>query len=407
MGDIGLAHGGVAIVAASDPGTLPSFREEVRAWLADNCPASMRTPCPPAELAWGGRHPSYPNPDTKLWLDRMAARGWTVPTWPVEYGGAGLPQVEADILAEELERIGARAPLFSFGLWMLAPVLLEFASEAQKRRFLPEIARGEIRWCQGYSEPGAGSDLASLRTSAVRDSGVFVVNGSKIWTTYADKSDWIFALVRTDSGAKHRGISFLLIDLDSPGIERRPIELISGASDFCQTFFTDVRVPVEQLVGPENGGWEIAKRLLQYERQNVAGDGFGTKDQTPLEDVVRERLGSPLPPDLRDKLAAHRMRAEALALFVEKNQRRVEAEGADPLVSVIKIAAARENQARSELLIEALGLDVLRADLGGDDDLQGETKAWMRSKANSIEGGTTEINLNILAKAVLRLPSIG
>ena len=191
---------------------LDAFREETRAWLEENCPASMRTPTPENEVVWGGRRQEWVNPDSKIWLERMAERGWTVPRWPTVYGGGGLSADEDKILQEELRRIRARSPLESFGIWMLGPALLEFASEEQKLHYLPQIARGEIRWCQGYSEPGYGSDLAGLQTKAEDMGDYYLVNGSKIWTSYADMADWIFCLVRTDSDApKHEGISFLLV----------------------------------------------------------------------------------------------------------------------------------------------------------------------------------------------------
>jgi len=208
--------------------TLDAFRAETRAWLAENCPASMRTPMAEDEVAWGGRRAVWKNPETKLWLDRMAARGWTAPTWPAEYGGGGLTAEQARILAQELKNIGARPPLFSFGVWMLGPVLLEYATEAQKQEHLPKIAAGKIRWCQGYSEPGAGSDLASLQTKCEDKGDHFLINGQKIWTSYADQADWIFCLVRTDTTRKHEGISFVLFDMATRGVETRPIQLISG-----------------------------------------------------------------------------------------------------------------------------------------------------------------------------------
>jgi len=188
---------------------------------------------------WGGRRAVFDHPDQKVWLDRMAERGWTAPTWPREYGGGGLSHEQALVLADEMRSLGCRRPLKSFGVWMLGPVLLEFASEEQKRAHIPPIVRGEIRWCQGYSEPGAGSDLASLAARAALDGDEYVVSGHKIWTSHADRSDWMFCLVRTDPGAqKHEGISFLLIDMASPGITARPIRLISGNSPFCETFST-------------------------------------------------------------------------------------------------------------------------------------------------------------------------
>ena len=274
---------------------MERFREEVRSWLAENCPESMRTPMPEAETVWGGRKQQFVNPDARLWLERMAEKGWTCPTWPKEYGGGGLSAEENRILAEELRSINARPALQSFGIWMLGPALLEFASHEQKLEYLPPICRGEIRWCQGYSEPGYGSDLAGLQTRAEDQGDHYLVNGSKIWTSYADEADWIFCLVRTDTTApKHEGISFLLFDMTSPGVSTAPIKLISGSSPFCQTFFDDVKVPKGQLVGELNRGWTIAKRLLQHERQMISGiggisalGGAGRK----LEDVAKDYAG--------------------------------------------------------------------------------------------------------------------
>ena len=190
--------------------TLEEFRADTRHWLEENCPPSMRTPLPEDERVWGGRCPTFKNSDSKLWFERMVARGWTVPTWPKEYGGGGLSQDEALIFEEEMRRLNCRAPLFGFGISMLGPVLLKYGTAAQKALHLPRITRGEIRWCQGYSEPGAGSDLASLQTKADDHGDHYLVNGQKIWTSYAHLADWIFCLVRTDTTTKHGGISFLL-----------------------------------------------------------------------------------------------------------------------------------------------------------------------------------------------------
>jgi len=399
--------------AESPSGDLAVFREDVRRWLAENYPPSMREALPTEELSWGGRDASFTNPDTKIWLERMAAKGWTAPTLPVRFGGGGLDAPLATILREEMASANARTPLISFGLSMLAPVLLEYGSEEQLSRFLPPITKGQIRWCQGYSEPNAGSDLASLRTSAVRDGEHFVVNGSKIWTSYADKSDWIFCLVRTDASVpKHLGISFLLFDLSSPGVERRPIVLISGESPFCEVFFNDVRVPVENLVGPLNGGWGIAKRLLQYERQNVIGSGLRPESRRDLDEILRDR-GGLNDPIKRDRAAQHLMHADALAIFTAKNARRVAAGAADASVSIVKVLAAKSNQARSDLLIDMYGLEALvdtsdpapPVDSMAHEEAIREARGWLRSRANSIEGGTSEINLNILAKAILGLPN--
>src|SRR5215475_3621119 len=238
---------------------LDDWRAEVRTWLETNCPPLMRRPITSeADFCWGGRRWQFQSEEQRLWLERMAARGWTVPHWPTEYGGAGLSREKADVIRAEMAKLGCRAPLHSFGIWMLGPALLKFGNEAQKREHLPKIARGEIRWCQGYSEPNAGSDLASLATRADDRGDHYVVNGQKIWTSYADKADWIFCLVRTDGAAKkHTGISFVLFDMASPGVSTKPIQLISGKSPFCETFFDDVRVDKRNLVGSAGGGWEV------------------------------------------------------------------------------------------------------------------------------------------------------
>jgi len=393
---------------------LEAFRSEARAWLEANCPASMRGDSPSAteaenEIVWGGRRATYRNPEAKLWLDRMAARGWTAPTWPREYGGGGLSRDEAKVLTQEIGRIKAQAPLFSFGLWMLGPVLLEYANEEQKKEHLPKIVRGEIRWCQGYSEPGAGSDLASLRTRCEDKGDHYLINGQKVWTSYADQADWIFCLVRTDTAKKHEGISFILFDMASPGVEARPIKLISGNSPFCETFFSDVKVPKANLVGKLNGGWEIAKRLLQYERQNISSGGFGGGAGIELEEIAKHYGGAEngkiADGDLRARIAQHRMEAKAFALTVRRIEEEAKAaKGPSPATSIIKYAAAKLNQERCELMVEAMGHQALG--WSGEGFLEGEIAAMrgmLRSKGNSIEGGTSEVNLNVVAKRVLGL----
>ena len=394
----------------ADFGTeLDVFRTETREWLEANCPASMRTPLTAEETPWGGAKFKWANPDSKIWLDRMAETGWTAPMWPREYGGGGLTAAQARVLEQEMARIKARPPLFSFGIWMLGPVLLEYANEEQKKTHLPKIVRGEIRWCQGYSEPGAGSDLAGLQTRCEDKGDHFLINGQKVWTSYADQADWIFCLVRTDTSKKHEGISFVLFDMTTPGVEARPIKLISGESPFCETFFTDVKVPKEQLVGKLNGGWDIAKRLLQFERQNISAGGFGGAAGLEIEEVALAHVGSDngkiADGDLRARITAHKMDARAFALTV----RRVEAEaksgkGLGPAASILKYAAATLNQHKHELMLEAMGADGLGWDGDGFDRRNvRETRAWLRSKGNSIEGGTSEINLNVVAKRVLGL----
>ncbi|PVM88192.1 acyl-CoA dehydrogenase [Caulobacter radicis] len=395
---------------------LDTFRAETRAWLEANCPPSMRTPMTDEkEAPWGGRKAEWKNPDAKLWLDRMADKGWTAPMWPAQYGGGGLSKAQNKVLEQELRRIKARPALMSFGVWMLGPVLLEYATEEQKQRFLPGIVRGETRWCQGYSEPGAGSDLASLQTKCeeVKDENGgdhWLINGQKVWTSYADQADWIFCLVRTDTSKKHEGISFVLFDMTSPGVEARPIKLISGSSPFCETFFDNVKVPKEQLVGKVNGGWEIAKRLLQYERQNISASGFGGNAALDVVEAAKTHVGVDAEGriadgDLRARIAAHKMDAHAFLLTV----RRAEAEsktgsGPSAAVSIIKYAAAKMNQERTELLVEALGLQGLGWEGEGfTPDEIAALRAMLRAKGNSIEGGTSEVNLNVVAKRVLGL----
>jgi alkylation response protein AidB-like acyl-CoA dehydrogenase len=389
---------------------LETFRGDTRKWLEANYPSSLGSGMDEDdESIWGGRRAVFKNPDAKVWLDRMGARGWTAPTWPKDYGGGGLSSAEARVLNQELARIKARPALLSFGIWMLGPVLLEYANEEQKREFLPKIVRGEIRWCQGYSEPGAGSDLASLRTRAEDKGDHYLINGQKIWTSYADRADWIFCLVRTDTTKKHEGISFMLFDMKSPGVEARPIKLISGSSPFCETFFTDVKVPKAQLVGKLNGGWEIAKRLLQFERQNISSGGFSGGAGIELEEIAKSYVGEEggrlADADLRGRIAAHRMEARAFALTVRRVEEEAKAgKGPGPAISIIKYAAAKLNQDRFELMVEAMGSQGLGWEGEGFGAAEiAATRGWLRSKGNSIEGGTSEVNLNVVAKRVLGL----
>lgn len=391
---------------------LEEFRLETRQWLETHCPVSLRTPMSEREVVWGGRNASFPSADAQRWLQAMGDRGWTAPTWPRSYGGGGLTAEQNAVLQEELRRIKARPPLYSFGLWMFGPVLLEFGSEEQKQRFLPPIVRGETRWCQGYSEPGAGSDLASLATRCEDHGEHFLINGQKIWTSYANLADWMFCLVRTDTRTKHGGISFVVFDMRTAGVETRPIRLISGDSPFCETFLTDVRVPKDQLIGPLNGGWEIAKRLLMHERTNISAEAFGNAAGLDLIETARHfvglREGVLANTDLRARIARHRMRDEAFRLAVQQARTghgRSSSAATAALASSFKVAAASLNQERCELLLECLGHEGLGWEGEGfSTDALRATRHWLRSKGNSIEGGTTEINLNVIAKRVLGLP---
>ena len=335
----------------------------------------------------------------------MGARGWTVPTWPKEYGGGGLSKAEGKVLAQEMKRIGARSPLSSFGIWMLGPALLKFGNEEQKKKYLPEIARGEIRWCQGYSEPGAGSDLAALATKCEDKGDHYLVNGQKVWTSYADQADWIFCLVRTDPKAKkHEGISFVLFDMETKGVEAKPIKLISGRSPFCETFFEDVRVEKENLVGELNKGWTIAKYLLTHEREMIGE----AEPARPLHEVAAGMLGledGKLPdPMLRAKIAEAEIDNWAFGqTYIRKlSEAKAGASlGADS--SMLKYYGTELNKRRYELLMDAAGHDGLEweSERSNDGDL---ARMWLRTKGNSIEGGTTEVQLNIISKHILKLP---
>jgi len=390
---------------------LAEFRAETRAWLEANCPPSMRTPMPEEERVWGGRKPVFSNPDSRIWFDRMVARGWTVPTWPAEYGGGGLAGTQALVLKEEMQRLGCRTPLFGFGISMLGPVLLKYGTPGQTAEHLPKIARGEIRWCQGYSEPGAGSDLASLQTRAEDRGDHFLVNGQKVWTSYAHLADWIFCLVRTDTSSKQGGISFLLFDMASPGVEARPIRLISGASAFCETFFTDVAVPKRNLVGRLNEGWTIAKELLQHERGMISEIGRAIGATVPDVDVVAKRYragpdGHIADPVLRDAVARHAMDDHAFQLTLRRAAEESEAGAASGgLSSLFKYYGTEQNKRKFELILKCAGSAALGWE--GEDFTDGELqfcRSWLRSKGNSIEGGTSEIQLNVIAKRVLGLP---
>jgi len=348
-------------------------------------------------------------------MRRMAAKGWTAPTWPAEYGGGGLSAAEARVLEREVSWGGYRTPLASFGIWMLGPVLLEYANEAQKKEYLPKIVAGEIRWCQGYSEPGAGSDLAGLQTRCEDKGDHWLINGQKIWTSYANKADWCFCLVRTDTAKKHEGISFVLIDMALPGVETRPIKLISGDSPFCETFFTDVKIPKENMVGQLNGGWTIAKRLLQYERQNIsggfgggggAGGAAGDLGEIAKRYVGADETGALDDADLRARITRNKMDFQAFSLTIARVAAESRASnGPSAATSIIKYAAAAFAQERSELMVEAMGHQGLGWE--GEGFSPGEVTAshgWLRSKGNSIEGGTSEVNVNVVAKRVLGLP---
>ena len=390
------------------------FREETRDWLETNCPPEMRKP---GDICWGGRNPSFSHPDQEIWLEKMGDKGWTCPTWPKEYGGGGLSYEENKVLQEEMSAIGARSDLGSFGIWMLGPALLEFASHEQKLEHIPNIVKGKIWWCQGYSEPGSGSDLASLSTKAVLEGDEYVVNGQKIWTSNANYADMIFCLVRTGpQDPKHEGISFLLIDMDQPGVEVKPIKLISGKSPFCETFFTNAKAPKENLIGTLNEGWTIAKRLLQHERSMISGMGLGSgnsgqKSKTSaLAQLAKKYAGSNKENKfadsiLRTKIAKHDLNSRAFGLTLQRMGEEMKSGGPSATASISKYYGTEQNKSRYELMLEAMGTNALGWE--GEPFSAEElaiTRDWLRTKGNSIEGGTSEVQLNVISKRVLNLP---
>lgn len=388
---------------------LDEFREETRTWLDRNCPSGARGA---GEIPAGGTKLPIEDPDTLLWRDRMAEKGWTAPTWPVDLGGGGLSNEESMVLVAEMQRIGARAPLTGMGVNLIGPTLLEFGTEDQKQRHIPPIIRGEVRWCQGYSEPGSGSDLASLRTRAEDNGDHFLVNGQKIWTSGAHFADWIFALVRTDPDVpKHVGISFVLMDMDQPGITVRPIRLISGASPFCETFFVDAIAQKEDLVGELNKGWTVGKRLLQHERGSMASlvGGAATDPRPTLQDEAKRCVGDDggriASPALRSQVVVHNMNDHAFRL----TQRRAveEARGGGtpgPITSIFKAYGTELRQEKSSLFVEMRGSESLLWDEASESQQFEDTRTWLADRASSIYSGSNEIQRNIIAKRVLGLP---
>ena len=390
---------------------LDQFRSDVRQWLEDNCPESQRQPMTPEEQYYGGRNADFPTEDARLWFERMRDKGWICPEWPTEYGGGGLGPQQAKIIKEEMKRLNARTPLYSLGIWMLGPALLEFGNEAQKQSHIRAIINGEARWAQGYSEPGSGSDLASLQCKAEDKGDHFLVNGSKIWTTAADKCDWIFCLVRTDPDAKKQeGISFLLIDMDDPGISTSPIGLISGESEFCQTFFDNVKVPKENLVGELNKGWSVAKALLVHERKLMSELGSDSPREVVAPNAAARQYlqfenGKIADAQLRSDLVDYDMNMHAIGLthFRTFEEKIAGVRSAAPLV--MKYVGTEAEKTKSELLLAIMGSQGLGWEGEGFSKSELDTlRLWAMSKAMTIAGGTSEIQLNVIAKNVLKLP---
>ncbi len=388
---------------------LQTFRQDARSWLEANCPPGARGP---GQVHTGSRKIPLSHPDLQIWLDRMAGKGWTTPTWAPEYGGAGLSPAEYMALLEEMKEIGARPPLINRGTQMVGPTILEFGTEEQKRRILPMIARGEGAWCQGYSEPGAGSDLASLRTAAVEDGDRYLINGQKIWTSDGHTSEWMFIIVRTDPDApKHEGISFFILSMDQPGVDARPIALINGGSHFCETFFDNAVADKRDLIGDLNRGWTVGKRLLQHERSGMemlVSGGTG-KRQTGVVDLAKAYCGDGaggINTLWRDQVADYEMNAHALKL----TQRRIAVEATDgatpgPATSIMKVVSTDLEKVQAELMASLRGSSGYGWE--GDGFTQGEldgARRFLSTRAASIYSGSNEIQRNIIAKRVLGLP---
>ena len=390
---------------------LADFRSETRAWLEVNCPRGARGP---GQMAWGSRRIEL-EPDVRLWLERMAERGWTVPTWPREYGGAALTREQYTVLIDELKRIDARTPLTGRGVNYIGPTILEFGTDEQKARWLPGIARGEGGWAMGYSEPGAGSDLASLTMRAVLQGDHYVIDGRKTWTSDAMDCDYIFVLVRTNPNrSKHEGISLVLVDMHQPGVQVRPIRLLSGASPFNETTFEHAIARADDVIGGVGNGWTVGKRLLQYERSthagiNISGSQGGRVAESRMPERIRRyagvRDGRIADPVLRDRLIRHEQNGHAQRLTQKRVIEELSARAPGFASSAVKLTGALHAQDGDELLLAAMGMRGIGWEGGGFEDEEIEaTRSWLRQKSLTIAGGTQEVQLNIIAKRVLGLP---
>ena len=388
---------------------LTNFRLETRKWLEENCPTSMREPITDAkQLYWGGSKGKFSSEDQEIWFERMLQKKWIVPYWEEKYGGGGLNPKQNNILNQEMSRLGCRKPHINFGISMLGPALLKFASDEQKLHYLNQICKGEVRWVQGYSEPNAGSDLANLQTKADDNGDHFLVTGSKVWTSYGDKGDYIFCLVRTDTSSKHTGISFLLIDMNSEGVTTRPIKLISGKSPFTETFFDSVKVPKKNLVGTLNDGWTIAKYLLTHERQMIGGIGETDKKKSLSEiaiDVLGKNEDVLSDTSIRSKISNLEMNEKIFDLTIQRALDEHKAgNNSGAASSFFKYYGTELSIQKEELRLEVNGFN--STEWTSEESRNGlEARYFCRSKGHSIEGGTHEVQLNIIAKRILGLPT--
>ena len=388
---------------------LADFRAATRAWLQTNCPAGARGPGP---VSNGSTKIKIADKDTLLWLDRMIEKGWTVPNWPTEYGGGGLNKDEYVILLEEMGRIHARPALSGFGTSMLGPTLLEMGSQDQKRRHLPRIAQAQVEWCQGYSEPGSGSDLASVRTRAEDNGDHFVINGQKIWMSGAHNADWMFILVRTDINApKHDGISFMLLPMDQVGVTVKPIVLISGESPFNETFFDNAIASKEDLVGELNKGWSVGKRLLQHERsgmESLVAGSAGGETSSAVADARRwlgEKDGRIEDAAYRNEILTYEMNNRVFRLAQRRAVEESDGGTPGPVTSIFKVYGSELQQTYYDLLTRMRGTRGYGSDASSFSAAELETtRRWLYYRAASIYSGSNEIQRNIIAKRVLGLP---
>ena len=388
---------------------LEALRSEARAWIEANFPAELKGRPNPMMR----EERSKPSPAQEAWRIAMGDKGWGVPTWPAQYGGGGLSAAEGRVIQQELARAGAYNPIGGMGVMMFGPTLLEYGNEAQKQEHIPKIVKGEVQWCQGFSEPGAGSDLAALSTKCEDKGDHFLINGQKIWTSGAQFADWCFCLVRTDTSKKHEGISFVLFTMHQPGVEVRPIPLIAGNSPFCETFFTDARAEKKDLVGPLNGGWTIAKRLLQHERGGLSGGGGGFGGGRGLVELAKHYVGVDdqgriADPDLRTRITALEIEGRSFqqtavrAMLESKGN-----SGPSAATSIMMNAGTQWMQARHEITLEIMGHQGLGWE--GEDftaEELGAVRGWLGGKAFTIYGGSQEVQSNIISKRILGLPDL-
>jgi alkylation response protein AidB-like acyl-CoA dehydrogenase len=388
---------------------VSEFRRDVSAWIAENCPAGAKGP---GQMANGSTKIEL-EPDVALWLERCVEKGFTAPTWPVEFGGGGLSAELAKVFYEEMGKANARTPLTGMGMTMIGPTLLEYGTQAQKERHMPKIIRGELQWCQGYSEPNAGSDLAALNTRAEDQGDHYLLSGQKIWTSGAYTADWMFALVRTDFDApKHDGISFVLLPMDQPGVTVKPIRLISGSSPFCETFLDNAVASKDDLVGDLNRGWTVGKRLLQFERSGIGGLSGGTRPTeagTSLPEIAKQYVGEESgrisDPAIREKVTTLNMNRASFRLTAQRANAENKSGTPGAATSIFKLYGAALQQDGAELKRELMGFQGLGAQGDGFSDFELTTvEEWLHTKATTIYGGSNEIQANIIAKRVLGLP---